>query len=36
VIDEIKRWGGKVVNEANGPKESISFSLPIELRGSSD
>ena len=32
VIDEIKRWGGKVVNEANGPKESISFSLPIELR----
>ena len=32
VIDEIKRWGGQVVNEANGPKESISFSLPIELR----
>ena len=36
VIDEIKRWGGKVVNEADGPKESISFSLPIELRGRSD
>ena len=32
VIDQIKRFGGKVVNEANGPKESVSFSLPIELR----
>jgi len=32
VIDQIKHWGGSVVNEANGPKESISFSLPIELR----
>lgn len=34
VIDQIKCWGGKVVNEANGPKESVSFSLPIELRQS--
>ena len=32
VIDQIKHWGGEVVNEANGPKESVSFSLPIELR----
>jgi len=32
VIDQIKHWGGKVVNEAQGPVESISFSLPIELR----
>jgi len=32
VIDQIKHWGGTVVNEANGPVESISFSLPIELR----
>lgn len=32
VIDQIKQFGGKVVNEANGPKESVSFSLPIELR----
>lgn len=32
VIDQIKSWGGKVVNEANGPKETVSFSLPIELR----
>lgn len=32
VIDQIKHWGGQVVNEANGPVESISFSLPIELR----
>lgn len=32
VIDQIKHWGGTVVNEANGPIESISFSLPIELR----
>jgi len=32
VIDQIKKFGGKVVNEANGPKESVSFSLPIELR----
>lgn len=32
VIDQIKAWGGKVVNEADGPKESVSFSLPIELR----
>jgi 4-hydroxy-3-methylbut-2-enyl diphosphate reductase len=34
VIDQIKFWGGTVVNEANGPVESISFSLPIELRTS--
>jgi len=34
VIDQIKHWGGTVVNEANGPKESVSFSLPIELRTS--
>lgn len=32
VIDQIKHWGGTVVNEASGPVESISFSLPIELR----
>ncbi len=32
VIDQIKHWGGTVVNEANGPIESISFSLPIELK----
>ena len=32
VIDQIKIFGGKVVNEANGPVENISFSLPIELR----
>lgn len=32
VIDQIKHWGGKVVNEANGPIENVSFSLPIELR----
>ena len=32
VIDQIKSWGGKVVNEANGPQETVSFSLPIELR----
>lgn len=32
VIDQIKHWGGKVVNEADGPSEDISFSLPIELR----
>lgn len=32
VIDQIKHWGGTVVNEANGPVENISFSLPIELR----
>ena len=32
VIDQIKQFGGKVVNEANGPKEGVSFSLPIELR----
>ena len=32
VIDQIKHWGGTVVNEADGPVESISFSLPIELR----
>lgn len=32
VIDQIKYWGGNVVNEANGPVENISFSLPIELR----
>jgi len=32
VIDQIKHWGGKVVNEANGPLENVSFSLPIELR----
>ncbi len=34
VIDQIKHWGGTVVNEANGPVENISFSLPIELRTS--
>jgi 4-hydroxy-3-methylbut-2-enyl diphosphate reductase len=34
VIDQIKHWGGTVVNEANGPLENISFSLPIELRNS--
>jgi len=32
VIDRVKDWGGKVVNEANGPIEDVSFSLPIELR----
>lgn len=32
VIDQIKHWGGSVVNEANGPRENVSFSLPIELR----
>ena len=32
VIDQIKRWGGSVVNEANGPIENVSFSLPIELK----
>ncbi len=32
VIDQVKHFGGKVVNEANGPKVSVSFSLPIELR----
>jgi len=32
VIDQVKVWGGKVVNEANGPVENVSFSLPIELR----
>ena len=32
VIDQIKHWGGEVVNEVDGPTESISFSLPIELR----
>lgn len=36
VIDQVKAFGGKVVNEANGPKESVSFSLPIELRKASD
>lgn len=34
VIDQVKAFGGKVVNEANGPVESVSFSLPIELRNS--
>ena len=34
VIDQIKSWGGTVVNEANGPVENVSFSLPIELRHS--
>lgn len=34
VIDQIKHWGGTVVNEASGPIENISFSLPIELRTS--
>ncbi len=34
VIDQVKAWGGKVVNEADGPVESVSFSLPIELRNS--
>lgn len=32
VIDQVKMWGGKVVNEASGPSENVSFSLPIELR----
>lgn len=32
VIDQVKEWGGRVVNEANGPIENVSFSLPIELR----
>ena len=32
VIDRVKDWGGRVVNEANGPIEDVSFSLPIELR----
>lgn len=32
VIDQVKAWGGTVVNEANGPIENVSFSLPIELR----
>ena len=32
VIDQIKYWGGTVVNEVNGPVENVSFSLPIELR----
>ena len=32
VIDQVKAYGGKVVNEANGPIESVSFSLPVELR----
>lgn len=32
VIDQVKVWGGKVVNEANGPVENVAFSLPIELR----
>ena len=32
VIDKIKDWGGEVVNEVNGPTETVSFSLPIELR----
>ena len=32
VIDQVKAWGGKVVNEASGPIENVSFSLPIELR----
>ena len=34
VIDQVKAWGGKVVNEASGPIENVSFSLPIELRTS--
>ena len=29
VIDQIKAFGGEVVNEANGPVENVSFSLPI-------
>ena len=33
VIDQVQALGGQVVNEANGPQESVSFSLPIELRG---
>jgi len=32
VIDQVKEFGGQVVNEANGPAENVSFSLPIELR----
>ena len=34
VIDRIKELGGTVVNEVNGPVESVSFSIPIELRAS--
>ena len=34
VIDQIKLWGGSVVNEGSGLKETVSFSLPIELRTS--
>ena len=34
VIDQVKAWGGEVVNEASGPVENVSFSLPIELRTS--
>ncbi|MCL4125997.1 UNVERIFIED_CONTAM: hypothetical protein GTU68_021380 [Idotea baltica] len=34
VIDQVKAFGGEVVNEANGPVENVSFSLPIELRQS--
>ena len=34
VIDRIKQLGGKVVNEVDGPVESVSFSIPIELRAS--
>ena len=36
VIDQVKEFGGKVVNEASGPVESVSFSLPIELRKATD
>jgi len=32
VIDHIKRFGGELVNEKDGPSETISFSLPLELR----
>jgi len=32
VIDRVKEFGGTVVNEANGPAENVSFSIPIELR----
>ena len=34
VIDRIKELGGTVVNEVNGPVESVSFSIPRELRAS--
>lgn len=32
VIDQIRLFGGELVNEKNGPSETVSFSLPLELR----